>query len=91
MSDDLPALAFDHAAWTAHAACKGSAAHLFFPGRGETHAPAKAVCRTCPVSDECLQYALDNSIKHGIWGGMSERERRRIRAYARIYTDRYVS
>jgi WhiB family redox-sensing transcriptional regulator len=43
---------------------------------------AKKVCRACPVRGECLAYAMDAPIDHGIWGGMTERERRRYRRQA---------
>lgn len=52
---------------------------MFFPNRGENTAPAKAACGRCPVKDDCLDFALTNGEKFGIWGGTSERERRRIR------------
>jgi WhiB family transcriptional regulator, redox-sensing transcriptional regulator len=59
--------------------CTGVDPELFFPLRGESTAPAKAACRGCVVREECLEYALANGEKFGIWGGMSERERRRLR------------
>ena len=65
--------------WMADAACLGIAASLFFPERGESTKQAKAVCAGCEVAGPCLKYALDNRIIFGIWGGCSERERRRIR------------
>jgi len=52
---------------------------LFFPERGASTREAKEVCRSCVVQNDCLEYALQNGEKFGIWGGMSERERRRIR------------
>ncbi|MCL4449452.1 MAG: WhiB family transcriptional regulator [Actinobacteria bacterium] len=52
---------------------------LFFPERGASTREAKAVCRGCIVRGECLEYALKNGERFGIWGGTSERERRRIR------------
>ena len=52
---------------------------LFFPERGASTREAKSVCRACPVQQECLEFALSNGEKFGIWGGMSERERRRVR------------
>ena len=52
---------------------------LWFPGRGEATEPAKAICRVCPVQAECLEHAVRHGEKHGIWGGKSERERRRYR------------
>jgi WhiB family redox-sensing transcriptional regulator len=55
----------------------------FFPERGQDARAAQAVCARCPVSDECLEYALEKKIKDGIWGGKSGRDRRRLRARAR--------
>ena len=52
---------------------------LFFPERGASTRKAKAICRACTVQDECLEYAVQNSEKFGIWGGLSERERRRVK------------
>jgi WhiB family redox-sensing transcriptional regulator len=65
--------------WQARANCMGVDPDLFFPERGASTREAKEVCRGCVVRDECLEYALDNGEKFGIWGGMSERERRRLR------------
>ena len=65
--------------WWDEANCLGVDPDLFFPERGASTREAKAVCRGCVVMDECLEYALQNSEKFGIWGGMSERERRRVR------------
>jgi hypothetical protein len=52
----------------------------FFPERGVSSRATKAVCGRCLVRDECLDYALRAGVKHGIWGGLSERERRRVRS-----------
>lgn len=65
--------------WQAYANCLGVDPDLFFPERGASTKEAKAVCQGCVVREECLEYALANGEKFGIWGGMSERERRRIR------------
>jgi len=65
--------------WMKEGACRDMDPDLFFPERGESTREAKAVCQECPVRVDCLTYALENSIKHGIWGGLSERERHRIR------------
>lgn len=65
--------------WRPLAACKGDDPEIFFPGRGEDlHAPV-AVCGRCSVRLACLEYALSAGEHFGVWGGMSERERRRIR------------
>ena len=58
---------------------QGTDPDLFFPERGASTKEAKEVCRGCVVREDCLEYALQNGEKFGIWGGMSERERRRIR------------
>jgi WhiB family redox-sensing transcriptional regulator len=71
---------FDEAEWMRDAACRGHDQDTFFPGRGESNKPAKAVCAGCNVHAECLEYALRNGIIHGVWGGRSERERRRMRS-----------
>lgn len=65
--------------WSDQAACRGVPdPDLFFPAKGESTAEAKAVCAGCPVRAECLDYALRWRIDHGIWGGLSTRERQRI-------------
>jgi WhiB family redox-sensing transcriptional regulator len=69
----------DDRTWQDYANCLGVDPDLFFPERGASTREAKEVCRGCIVRAQCLEYALTNSEKFGIWGGMSERERRRIR------------
>lgn len=70
----------DDAAWRLDANCRGTHPDPFFAERGESVADAKAICAGCTVRDDCLEYALNRKVKHGIWGGLSERERRRIRS-----------
>lgn len=70
---------FDEDGWQHHANCLGVDPDLFFPERGASTREAKEVCRGCVVREECLEFALRNGEKFGIWGGLSERERRRIR------------
>jgi WhiB family transcriptional regulator, redox-sensing transcriptional regulator len=65
--------------WQRAANCLGVDPDLFFPERGGSTREAKEVCRGCVVREQCLQFALENGEKFGIWGGMSERERRRLR------------
>jgi WhiB family redox-sensing transcriptional regulator len=65
--------------WQAQANCMGVDPDLFFPERGASTREAKEVCRGCVVREDCLEYALGSGEKFGIWGGMSERERRRLR------------
>jgi WhiB family redox-sensing transcriptional regulator len=68
------------ARWRQQAACRGPDLNLFFPERGESAGPARQVCARCPVRQPCLEYALSNRITHGIWGGMTERERRPLQS-----------
>lgn len=63
--------------WTARAACKGTDPDELFV-RGDAQNRAKLICRGCPVRTECLADALDNRIEFGVWGGMTERERRAL-------------
>ena len=52
---------------------------MFFPGRGESAEPARQICAQCPVRQPCLDFALSHGITHGIWGGLTERDRRALR------------
>ena len=68
--------------WQDRAACTGMATLLFFgpddetrPERQARERQAKAACAPCPARAECLDYALRHSVRHGIWGGLSEKER----------------
>ncbi|MFE9700550.1 WhiB family transcriptional regulator [Streptomyces sp. NPDC006270] len=82
-SADLPV----NTNWRAHALCQNNAdvdPELFFPigttGPAVVQAEdAKALCRTCPVMEHCLRWALDNGEDHGVWGGTDEEDRRRIK------------
>lgn len=65
--------------WQDYGNCLGVDPDLFFPERGASTREAKEVCRGCPVKVDCLEFALENVEKFGIWGGYSERERRRLR------------
>jgi WhiB family redox-sensing transcriptional regulator len=64
--------------WDLDAACLGEDPAMFFPGQGEAHGPALRICADCPVKEPCLEHALKHE-RSGIWGGTSERERRRLR------------
>lgn len=64
--------------WRNHAACRGLDPAIFYPASDEEADVAKHVCAQCPVREACLEYALSVREKEGIWGGCSERERRRI-------------
>ena len=65
--------------WKALANCLGVNPDLFFPERGQSTKEAKEVCQGCVVRVDCLEYALRNNEHFGVWGGLSGRERRRIR------------
>lgn len=70
--------------WKKQGNCLGIDPDLFYPERGVSSVNAKLVCEGCVVSQECLDYAIDNGEKFGIWGGKSERERRTIRRERRF-------
>lgn len=75
----IEALAIDSLGWQDYANCRGSDHSLFFPDRGASTRVAKQICAACQVRVECLEYAVTRGEKFGIWGGLSERERRKIR------------
>jgi WhiB family redox-sensing transcriptional regulator len=75
----IEALAIGELSWQDYANCRGADADLFFPERGASTRKAKAICNACDVKAECLDFAIVQGEKFGIWGGMSERERRRVR------------
>lgn len=64
--------------WMRYAACRTDSPVRYFPSDGVGVEVAKRTCVKCAVRVECLEYALVNRIDHGVWGGCSERERRRI-------------
>nr|WP_278189739.1 WhiB family transcriptional regulator [Brevibacterium sp. ZH18] len=65
--------------WQDQALCAQTDPEAFFPEKGGSTREAKRVCASCDVRSECLEYALANDERFGIWGGMSERERRRLK------------
>jgi len=67
------------AAWQDKALCAEVGGDLWFPEKGESTREAKAVCRACPVRAECLADAVERGERFGIWGGVSERQRVRMR------------
>lgn len=74
-------LAFDDdkRVWMLEARCLDADPEAFFPEKGGSTREAKRICGICPVQQECLDYALERDQRFGIWGGMSERERRRFK------------
>lgn len=69
----------DELAWQERALCAQTDPEAFFPEKGGSTREAKKVCLSCEVRVECLEYALTHDERFGIWGGLSERERRRLR------------
>ena len=69
----------DDLGWQDRALCAQTDPEAFFPEKGGSTREAKRVCRSCEVRAECLEYALEHDERFGIWGGMSERERRRLK------------
>ena len=65
--------------WQDQALCAQTDPEAFFPEKGGSTREAKKVCASCEVRSECLEYALQNDERFGIWGGLSERERRRLK------------
>ncbi|GAB6901002.1 hypothetical protein JCM9957A_40920 [Kineosporia succinea] len=77
-SDNLP----PELAWQERALCAQTDPEAFFPEKGGSTREAKRVCMSCEVRAECLEYALAKDERFGIWGGLSERERRRVKKQA---------
>jgi WhiB family redox-sensing transcriptional regulator len=69
--------------WRLSALCGETDPEAFFPEKGGSTRDAKRVCTGCDVRAECLEFALNNDERFGIWGGLSERERRRLRMQRR--------
>jgi len=69
-------------AWQADALCAQTDPEAFFPEKGGSTRDAKRICASCQVRSECLEYALEHDERFGIWGGLSERERRKLRRTA---------
>jgi WhiB family redox-sensing transcriptional regulator len=76
--DSLP----EELMWQERALCAQTDPEAFFPEKGGSTREAKRVCLACEVRTECLEYALANDERFGIWGGLSERERRRVKKRA---------
>lgn len=78
MSESKAGLPANGVEWMRSARCTTEPPETFFPSDGAGVEVARAICQQCVVQADCLEYALSNRIEHGIWGGASERERRRI-------------
>lgn len=66
-------------AWQSDSLCAQTDPEAFFPEKGGSTRDAKRICTGCSVRAQCLEYALENDERFGIWGGLSERERRKLR------------
>lgn len=83
--NELPISDYDaEHVWMISGLCREREPSFFFPSDGVGVDHARRVCAECPVKTECLEYALRYRIEHGVWGGASERERRRILRSRRI-------
>jgi WhiB family redox-sensing transcriptional regulator len=67
-----------NASWRKRAACRGVDPDIFYPVSDDDAEEAKAVCASCQVRQSCLEYSLAAREREGVWGGLTERERRRI-------------
>ena len=72
----------DEQSWQERSLCAQTDPEAFFPEKGGSTREAKKICVGCEVRAECLEYALQNDERFGIWGGLSERERRRVKRRA---------
>lgn len=79
---DLPLDDAEELTWQERALCAQTDPESFFPEKGGSTREAKRVCLTCEVRAECLEYALGHDERFGIWGGLSERERRKLKKLA---------
>ncbi|WP_438353699.1 WhiB family transcriptional regulator [Microbacterium sp. CJ88] len=69
---------FDDTAWYVDASCAETDPELWFPEQSIGAATARSICRGCAVIEECLDFALRHDIDHGVWGGLTARERRKL-------------
>ena len=83
LSDSPPVIAMTEEGWRVEALCAETDPEAFFPEKGGSTREAKRVCTGCAVRAECLEFALTNDERFGIWGGLSERERRLLRLQRR--------
>ncbi|PXY21441.1 WhiB family transcriptional regulator [Prauserella muralis] len=72
----------DEQEWQERALCAQTDPEAFFPEKGGSTREAKRICQGCEVKDDCLEYALAHDERFGIWGGLSERERRKLKKRA---------
>ena len=78
LNDFLAELAGEEQRWQTRALCAQVDHEMWYPEKGGATKDAKRICGMCPVREECLEYALAREERYGVWGGKSERERRKI-------------
>ena len=78
-ADQATDLLGDVPQWQELALCSQTDPEAFYPEKGGSTREAKKICGRCVVKDDCLQYALTHDERFGIWGGLSERERRKLK------------
>lgn len=74
----LMAPILDERPWAVYAACKNETTMSFFPQNRAEEQAALAICEICPVKDDCLEHALETNERFGVWGGTTERQRRKL-------------
>lgn len=72
--------------WKQVGLCRGVDPDLFFPERGGDTRTPKAICKQCAIQEQCLEFAIANGERFGVWGGKTERERRSMRSARRRLT-----
>ncbi len=78
-TDSPLSLVVDDAPWMVDGLCAQTDPEAFFPEKGGSTKAAKRVCLSCSVREECLDYAVQHQVRYGIWGGLSERQRRHLK------------
>ncbi len=74
----LTTLGIDERPWAARGACRQFDPDLFFPVSDGSADEALRICRACPVLEDCREWALDTRVAYGVWGGLTERDRKRL-------------
>jgi len=76
--DALEVPVLEERPWAVFAACKDARDVSFFPQSKDEERAAIAICTICPVREDCLEHALETHERFGVWGGMNEKERRKV-------------
>ncbi|MFC0108279.1 WhiB family transcriptional regulator [Kibdelosporangium aridum] len=81
----------DETEWMQFGVCRETDPEAFYPEKGASATAAKSVCTGCPVRTDCLEYALARNERFGVWGGLSERERRQEQQSRIVDAERRVA